>query len=690
MKLSKSSRVLQVTISALLLVFGATVGVYAASGAFESMDQEMVMVKLEKPLTLEQTSDSEAVIATINKKALEVGLNHLRIHGSNRYAKSEDGAVRTTVEWHSISLKTDKDGITEPLPKPLASQFKTYDPKAEAGTRLTARGDWEAVLKSLADLQAKNSNKVVKVENAEEEEEGDDKGLESVSAPSSTLAPEATSPYDSVSTEIMSSSYDNCPDFIDEASKKVFEQKRKTTTGESGTVYEEGLCTNTGVFWGIEEVDGECTFQFNFEDGVATEMVQWQYDKDGQIIEIEGCRASNSTYPISDFSDVCDVTIDEANSKVFPQSRLGIEVNGVRYYGTECQPMGTVEWPLYEEKCLDADNATSYHHDYTNNISYPLVRKYYVKDEGGAAEEKVYVNECSISGTESYVHKYETAACGWQMDDALLQAQQLSTTFIETPDGDIEIQGCAARTAPVPYAYVGLETNSTAFHYTGVEQTFTAPAGVTSLKYTLVAGGEAGGQGWFGDCYDPSEGKSGGAAGERFVNQNLIIQDGESIPVYVGMKGWMEPFAGAWGTEYNTIEPEESYIGSNDTSFAKITAATKRWAGTANSARYGGQGAEGYYLDADSPSATDGKKGDVAFCTSTTGASGWCIGGDGGEGYGAGGGGAPGGLDGYCNNQRTPYYTYGGNGADGLAILSFEMMKYMRPDSTYYKTPVTN
>lgn len=461
--------------------------------------------------------------------------------------------------------------------------------------------------------------------------------------------------------------YEKCNDFIDEANKRVDKMRITILEDVDGKEYYRTLCEKYDEE-PILSKDGECTFRFDIENKKAVKMEQWYYNNDeGEEVLIGACRDSESIYDLVEMNGVCPNIEDIANGRVFPQTRLGFLYGSEQIFATECQPADGVEYEVLEEQCSDPETGELlFTHDFVNNVSYPMVRKYYTLPD--SPDVKIFLNECTKSSTVSYAHKFETSACGWIMDDENLQAQQLSTAYIETPSGNVTIQECAARTAPVPYAYLGLVQTDHVLTYDypgqywvtnpayqgavdprGEVQTveYVVPAGVEKIDITLIGGGAAGSHGTaYTDC---SGFGGGGRAGELRTHNRLTVTPGETITAEIGKPGLlMSPTLYDY---YNTDGTRTVVTGS----FGTLVAA---YAGGQSANGYAGGNGIGQEIVARDSSRLN-------MCSEATA----------GKGYGAGGGGEP-------KHQGTIPTNAGGEGA---AIITLRMMDYLRPDGTHFQ-----
>ena len=258
---------------------------------------------------------------------------------------------------------------------------------------------------------------------------------------------------------------------------------------------------------------------------------------------------------------------------------------------------------------------------------------------------------------------------------------ELSNTTRSTPMVVLEQQ-------PVPVA------GSMTFIYTGGDQTYTVPAGVTSLSVTLRgAGGGPNAGGASG---------SGGAGG--LVSGRLAVTPGETLTLVVGQAGRQDTPGGTYGGGASGGTQQSQYGGSgggrtairragNDIVVAgggggssRIDPSFGGGVGGAGGGLTGGTGAGSLGGFGGSQSAGGGKGGSAGVDGSLiNGGQGGTGGGGGGGGY-YGGGGAGGSLGGggggssYVDNLiGTVVNTQGGGAAsasNGSMLLSFEILTY--------------
>ncbi|MBI9095271.1 MAG: hypothetical protein JEY71_10345 [Sphaerochaeta sp.] len=633
--------------------------------------QDRVTVRITKPITIPTDTETTAEFVDLTEQGVQSGLDNMQLHGRIEYdeAKLPDGSQRAYVNWHSAS-STTVNNVKQPLEQPLRSQFSTLDQRVNVGETMTAVGDLDQLAKNLQKLDTAVQEKEAAVKETEKEKTSTVAGL----TPSSSSPATATSTPPSnlsVNADVQTTTYEECDPFIDEGGRTVYKRRKTIVTGESGKIYSTSMCENYAVLGEIKTKQGDCTYVFDMAANNATATEQWYYvdTSTGDEVNVGGCRDSDNVFPISNRCDValCPDYFDEPNNLVFPQCSKGIMVGETWFPAPSgCQPQDGVSYAVEWEYVRD-DNATIVtQDDFTNGVSYPKIRKFYEHPEKG----KTYLTEAVASATESYPHLHETAACGWIMNDEELKAQQLSNTYIETSEGVKELQECAPRTAPVPYAFLQLAANATIFTFHAEEgsfedpwvQSFVGPPGITNIKATVVAAGKKGAPGVvIGNTFSNlGAGGQGGAAGQQITNSPVTITENEVVPLYVGNSTQSQ-----FGNETSSFEPLLAVF--NDYFFGSPFGAT------------GGLGGPGY-----TPSFVEfpnGGNGDSFSYQNVFKAAG----GQGGLGFGGGGGGGAGSWSPNNASYTTP--RGGGGGAPGVIIITFKMKEYLRPDGSTFKTP---
>ncbi|MBU1248722.1 MAG: hypothetical protein KKB70_08490, partial [Proteobacteria bacterium] len=290
-------------------------------------------------------------------------------------------------------------------------------------------------------------------------------------------------------------------------------------------------------------------------------------------------------------------------------------------------------------------------------------------DEG----EKTYVNNCVDDTTKFYSHRFETDTCGgWNYNDEALTATQSSYRYIlDDSNSTIVIEDCEDRPDTVTtYAYLELTKQLTQFFYDeGNSATFTVPDDVTTVYYVVVAGGAGGappqgtGHGDFGGAGGAGAGGTalggggGGAAGEAKTG-TMTVTPGQVLTMTVGDSEQNTTFEAVTATWNHGLNPGTAGMGGTWGCQGYVLPI----------GGHGGRGGTGY------GEGVNGQSGSSGVCTRDGNAQP----GPGGVGYGAGGGGHAG-----TNSARD--YT---RGAPGIVEIRYDVMKYMRPDGTfYYRVP---
>jgi hypothetical protein len=250
---------------------------------------------------------------------------------------------------------------------------------------------------------------------------------------------------------------------------------------------------------------------------------------------------------------------------------------------------------------------------------------------------------------------------------------------------------CAIAFVAVGLAPIAARADTTTFLPTGAEQTFTVPAGVTTI-HVLAVGGKGGAGGNSGEY-------PGGAGGfGAFVTADLPVSPGEVLYVEVGGNGLDGSSGGAGGFNGGGAGGAPMSCDGGGGGGASDVRTAPRSAGTSLSLRLitaaGGAGGGGCYPGPGTPKGDGGDAGMAGVSadggggqpgTATAGGAGGgspdCHGGSGGLGsggdggttecyayYGAGGGGGGGGLYGGGGGGGSSAAGGGGGGSSGFGV----------------------
>lgn len=166
-----------------------------------------------------------------------------------------------------------------------------------------------------------------------------------------------------------------------------------------------------------------------------------------------------TVYKTASGENICQPIVNHDTHKVTLQSRVQIEVNGLKLYRTACTPdTSAKDMASTIEGC---DDPTAWTHKLSASQSFGSERFFYIY-EG----EKEYVTGCQDSATV-YPHHVETV--GWQPHDDQLFAYPLTTVYIEnTPVGrhNILTSQVLDGASQTPYTYldqVVAETGETTY-----------------------------------------------------------------------------------------------------------------------------------------------------------------------------------------------------------------------------------
>ncbi|KAB1437305.1 hypothetical protein [Pseudodesulfovibrio senegalensis] len=638
-------------------------------------EQQQIEVEITKPFEAGKDKDTAARFVDLKNQAVEFGLDTMELYGSVSMNPEElaDGTHEVSVRWTHVKDMSGTN-VRKALSTPLRTKIYTDEP-INVGEKYTAVGNLDQLAKNLSKLKQAVEEKEEEISETTRESTTAVTGLTPSTGSYGNNSTGSTTEIPTYSTDVQITSYEDCDPFINEGAMQVEKQRKTIVTGEtSGTIYSQSQCETFGVLAPIKIKQGDCGYQWLYDENATIEMVQWYYvdPSSGDEINVGECREGENKYPIEKFCDDCEDYYDEPNAVVFPQCRQGAYIGGTKIYATDCQPQSNVSYPVLTEYARGDEDQILREDDYTNNISYPLLDKYYEHPTKG----KTYVARSVKSTTESWPHKHDTSECGWVMDDDKLQAQQMSNTYIDTPEGMVELQECAARTAPVPYAYIGLEERKTIFNAvyddddkpvmdddgTPVDQTYTVPDGVTQLYVDVVAGGHIGDVTYIPrtseDKWPKIIADTGGFAGQIIKDYPVITAGGTIIPLQVGLgtttkNRTVSMMLGSAVIHVLDRRADSSWFNSSEN---KILA-TPIYDGQYKGGSPQGVGQNGFEFE------NDPGKPRIEAESNKHLASG-C-------GYGAGGGGGP---------QAT-------NGLDGIIVVKYKVMDYMRPDGTHYFVP---
>ncbi|GAB6053079.1 hypothetical protein JCM17960_18990 [Magnetospira thiophila] len=200
-----------------------------------------------------------------------------------------------------------------------------------------------------------------------------------------------------------------------------------------------------------------CSIRHDYAGGTSYQQGTWTYALDGITYQAGGCTDTGveyvheQIYEGSDGQYVCSPIVDLDGGTVTLQSRLRINVDGVKQYITECAPDTSGALPI-ATTTGGCDNPATWEHDLTAGVSYGEERFYYLHNG-----VPVYVTGCQASAAV-YAHQVETA--GWQNHDDQLFAYALSTVYITPPSGryDIKTAEVLQGATQMPFELTGTDT----------------------------------------------------------------------------------------------------------------------------------------------------------------------------------------------------------------------------------------
>lgn len=457
----------------------------------QTAEQKAVMLNLTQPIEANKTSTASARFAELTQEAMKYGMADASISGQVEYSMQPDRTIRSSIRWTAVSIENGGKKVTEGLESSLSSKFRVPEssPRAEPGTKLKAVGDVEALATALGKLKAQLDAQNVVVQKEEKSTKTQSQAVSpTVSAQDQSnqgkYLSDVGSPFNTVVEAGTTTTYSVCDTFfVDIASKKAVKQYKPVYT-KGGVQTGEGVCApNYAEFVPITSKAGKCTYRYDFQNATAVQQEQLFYMNGSTEVLVGDCRDASVTYPLFESRTGCSVTMDLANKKAFPTSKLAFDVGSVQMNATECRSVsGTTGIDLVEEAC-----DPMWEHDFINNVSYLVTRLYYTDDKTG---EKIYASTCGRSSTVSFPHVQDTTNCTWIMDDEKQLAYQQGKSIIKTGTlaGDVVVRECHT-IATVNYTYIGTETTNKKFT---ANATFTFPANATNFSALVVGPGQQG------------------------------------------------------------------------------------------------------------------------------------------------------------------------------------------------------
>ncbi|GAK46657.1 secreted protein [Tepidicaulis marinus] len=187
-----------------------------------------------------------------------------------------------------------------------------------------------------------------------------------------------------------------------------------------------------------------CSIRHDFDDDLSTQQHRAIYtDDEGVERNVAGCVDSPTTYAMQMDYGVCEDAYNAEQGVVIRQGRKFITVNGSPQHISGCLPgveLGVTKTRMGCEGQFD--------HDLAAGLSYIHHRFFYEPDG-----VRSYLTSCERTG-ETAGHNLEQV--GWENDDAARSALPVAQTYIDGPEGRVNVGSPAVNEneSPVPYVFV--------------------------------------------------------------------------------------------------------------------------------------------------------------------------------------------------------------------------------------------
>lgn len=492
----------------LALLFFAVLVTVAANAA------EMIsQVRLLSMINVPQTREAQASFEGLKPEALEFGLGNAVLIGAVEYQALAEPNTRVTIKWHSVGINNMGGQASQPLPKPLISQFTMDTKRLDPNTLLSVRGDLDQVAEAFLALKnrlakstprdlvsRKETTKVGTNNDKANANELSPVGSGSASGGNLSNAPySSSSDQNKIQTDMTVTTWEDCAPRIDRAGGFVYPQQRRIDKGQTtGKLMGTGSCEDRGDPAAIKTVyGGACADVVDIAQKKTFQQYAMSATLAGKQIDVALCTADFAKfYPITGVPATCTWRHDFVNGVSIAQEELqytdstgtikkvrdcGDSSQSYTQYKTAntCSP--TVDGPnalviinsrtafkdgngaeQYATACApdtaqrfpvkEAFCSPKYEHDFVNHVSYYITSTYYV-DAGNNTHA---LSTCTRSASNSFPHIFQTTGCNVTNDDANLMTHWNKLTQINTPtDGVLTVAPCAEVGNPTGYVSIG-------------------------------------------------------------------------------------------------------------------------------------------------------------------------------------------------------------------------------------------
>lgn len=407
--------------------------------------KQTATIRIISRVEVNKSKDVKGLFEGLTAEASKLGLSEAVINGKLTYQRLPNKSTRVKIQWHSLG--SSKGGATEPLKTPLWSQITVKDPKIEPGTKISAKGDLEGVTESFLALKEKaesetprhlvNSKETNKTKNSTKLV---DNGIAPSSGGSSAGASDSgstgsTGENTSVTTDLLTTSWEKCQPRIDAEGGLLFLQARRTERNENGDITDQGDCLDTGeTVIGVRDY-ASCTPYVDNETNMSYDKYALKGQVDGVEYVIADCVVDpeRSNNLLTTTWEKCLPRIDADNGLLHLQTRK-IEKfeNGDVFNQGLCADTGeTISGVRDYSACTD----------FIDTASMKVFEKYNMS--ASIETDDFLIRECTIEPERFFVIEATQNQCGMRHDFETGESIEQERLFYTDAKGAvIDISAC--------------------------------------------------------------------------------------------------------------------------------------------------------------------------------------------------------------------------------------------------------
>lgn len=242
----------------------------------------------------------------------------------------------------------------------------------------------------------------------------------------------------------VTTSYDNCSDFINLPSKVAYSQYQQTYKDNDGKDILIQDCTvDTSKSYTITEDFTSCSARHLFDLGYSIAQSKFSYTKDQKQILVQDCQDTEKKYQHTTTADTCTPIVNNSQVTIF--NRKYIMLDNIKQYITECSPLSS-NVTIKSENCT----TTPFTHDFVTGQSFQNKNYFYLD----GSNNRVEVSTC-IKSEVAFIQQEDTSVCSEENDDVNLQTFLYAKKYITVDGTKKYITDCNKVTTAIPYTEIG-------------------------------------------------------------------------------------------------------------------------------------------------------------------------------------------------------------------------------------------